>query len=84
MFGGAPKDLLQVEWLNLQVLDCRPGDTIVAISPSNESGFTIAIANGAPSAQAEMAALESVWPDHVTNPPKPPKRIGCLNKMFLF
>jgi hypothetical protein len=83
-FGGAPKDVLQVEWLNLQVLDCRPGDTTVAISPSNDSGFTIAIANRASSAQAEMTALESLWPDHVTNPPKPPKKIGCFNKMVLF
>lgn len=82
-FGGAPKDLLQVEWLNLQALDCRPGDTTVAISPNN-SGFQIVIANGQPSAQAEMEALDTVWPDHVTNPLKPLKRVRCFNKMFLF
>jgi hypothetical protein len=65
-FGGTPEDLLQVEWLNLQNLDSS--DSIVAISPSNTSGLTIAVANGTPSAQGEMSALGAVWSEAVRAP----------------
>ena len=69
-FGGTPEDLLQVEWLNLQNLDVNTSDTIVAISPSNTSGLTIAVANATPSAQGEMSALGAVWSEAV--------RLGAL------
>jgi len=67
-FGGTPEDLLQVEWLNLQNLDVNTSDSIVAISPSNTSGLTIAVANGTPSAQGEMSALGAVWSEAVRAP----------------
>jgi len=74
-FGGAPEDLLQVEWLNLQALDVAPNDTIVAISPSHTSGLTVAVSSGTPSAQREMLALDAVWSEAIRAPVSAPIQV---------
>ena len=59
-FGGAPESLLEVEYLNQQLLEANEG-TIVSVSPFHTNGLQVGITTASRTGTAEMDKLEGKY-----------------------